>query len=279
MKTYTPLRYPGGKAKTYNEIVKLLEINNLIGCTYVEAYAGGLGLALKLLSNNKVSKLIVNDIDYNLYTFWSVTLNKHDELVNLIKKCEITLEERLRQKEIYRNPLKYSDLEVAFSFLYLNRTNRSGILKGGPIYKDDSKLGLRFNKEYLISLITEISKYRNRIKFYNLDAIEFLKKIVSKQKKDTFIFLDPPYYKKGPGLYTNFYKHQDHVNLYNQVIKLKSDKRWIVTYDDCDEVKEIYKAIARDEYGISYTAQVKRKEKELIFFSNNLIKVDMNKHP
>lgn len=36
----SPLRYPGGKSKLYDEMKKILEYNNLIGCTYIEPFAG-----------------------------------------------------------------------------------------------------------------------------------------------------------------------------------------------------------------------------------------------
>lgn len=36
----SPLRYPGGKSKLYNEMKEILECNNLIGCTYIEPFAG-----------------------------------------------------------------------------------------------------------------------------------------------------------------------------------------------------------------------------------------------
>ncbi len=50
-KSISPLRYPGGKAKVYKEIVDLLKKNNKMETTYIEPFAGGCGLALMLLKN------------------------------------------------------------------------------------------------------------------------------------------------------------------------------------------------------------------------------------
>ena len=61
-KNISPLRYPGGKAKLYDYVKNIMRQNNLIGQTYVEPFAGGAGLALKLLINNDVKRIVINPI-------------------------------------------------------------------------------------------------------------------------------------------------------------------------------------------------------------------------
>ena len=70
MANYSPLRYPGGKGKMYNQTVKILKENNLIGCTYIEPFAGGANLALNLLFKGKVKKIILNDYDICILVFY-----------------------------------------------------------------------------------------------------------------------------------------------------------------------------------------------------------------
>ena len=96
----SPLRYPGGKAKVYKRIVNLLEKNNKLNITYIEPFAGGCGLALMLLKNNKVSNLILNDIDKSIYCFWKSVLEYNGEFCEMIEKATISLEEREIQKLI-----------------------------------------------------------------------------------------------------------------------------------------------------------------------------------
>ncbi|WP_304158925.1 DNA adenine methylase, partial [Fusobacterium ulcerans] len=127
------------------------------------------------------------------------------------------------------------------------------------------KARIRFNKNELVKKIQEIGSYKDNIKFYNLDAVEFLKRI---KKKNTFIFFDPPYYKKGKDLYVNFYTHIDHEKLSNKISSLKND--WIVTYDNTNEIKRMYSNYRQIEFGISYTLERKRKAKEIMIFSNSL---------
>lgn len=274
-KSISPLRYPGGKAKVYKQIVDLLEKNNKIETTYIEPFAGGCGLALMLLKNNIVSNLILNDIDKSIYCFWKSVLKYNSELCQMVDSATLTLEEREIQKSIQNNKEKIDMrkkedvLKLGFSTFYLNRVNRSGIIKAGVIgginQDGNYKMDCRFNKKDLVEKIQEIYKYKDKIKFYNLDVLDFFKRI---KNKDNFIFFDPPYYNKGKDLYVNFYKHDDHLNLANKISKLRND--WIVTYDNTDEIKNMYSQFRQKEFDITYTLENKRKAKEIIIFSNTL---------
>jgi len=67
------------------------------------------------------------------------------------------------------------------------------------------KLDARFNKERLSKLIIRIAKYANHIHIYNEDALSLLQKVNTLLPEKSLIYLDPPYYVKGQGLYRNFY--------------------------------------------------------------------------
>lgn len=274
-RSLSPLRYPGGKAKLYDKTLDLLEKNNLVGETYIEPFAGGCGLALLLLQNGKVERLVLNDIDRSIFSFWHSVLNRTDELCVLIENTDITLEERERQKLIQTKKMDIDFLTLGFSTFFLNRVNHSGVIKGGPIggvkQEGQYKIDCRFNKPQLIKQIREIASYRDRIEFYNLDVLEFINVILPKKSKKSFIFLDPPYYKKGPGLYVNFYKHEDHEKLAKE-IEDKIKQHWIVTYDNVVPIKEMYSNFRQSEFGITYTLknQGKNSGSEVMVFSHSL---------
>ena len=139
MYTYSPLRYPGGKTQLSKFVKAILEENNLLGGTYVEPYAGGAGIAMYLLTNGYVANVFINDIDYSVYAFWNSVVNHAEELCKLILDTPVNLDTWKVQKEIYNNPQNHSVLEVGFATFFLNRTNRSGILKGGIIGGNDQK--------------------------------------------------------------------------------------------------------------------------------------------
>ena len=69
-KSFSPLRYPGGKGQMYDTIVQILQDNHLENCNYIEPFAGGAGVALKLLSNGIVKSITLNDFDLSIYAFW-----------------------------------------------------------------------------------------------------------------------------------------------------------------------------------------------------------------
>src|SRR5260370_258632 len=99
----TPLRYPGGKQKLASFVLELLEENDLTGGHYVEPYAGGAGVALELLLDNRVSHVHLNDSSVQIYSFWRAVVAHTEELCRLIARASLTVEEWKKQREILRN--------------------------------------------------------------------------------------------------------------------------------------------------------------------------------
>ncbi len=149
MKTFSPLRYPGGKGNLYEKIREIMRENNLLDRTYTEPFAGGFGIGLNLMLNGDVKDFIINDFDNHIYSFWQSVFFETNELIKLIYDVKIDLETWNTQKEIYDNQQNYTLLEVGFATFFLNRTNYSGIIKGGPIggseQKSKYKIDFRFN--------------------------------------------------------------------------------------------------------------------------------------
>lgn len=269
---YTPLRYPGGKSQLSNYISHILDVNNIKNGTYCEAFCGGAGVAINLLANNKVNHVVLNDLDISIYSIWNAVLQENERFINQINKTRINLEEWNKQHNIY-NKLKNSDkysFELAWAAFFLNRTNRSGIIEAGPIggklQQSKYKIDCRFNKDSLIKKVNLIHGFSDKIKLYNLDGIKFIKEIVADLEYNSFTFFDPPYYEQGKNLYKNALTDEYHDELSKVIQKLHS-KYWIVTYDDVDKIKFLYKNSEGWKYNIHYTANEKRSENELLFKS------------
>ncbi|EFM11018.1 D12 class N6 adenine-specific DNA methyltransferase [Paenibacillus curdlanolyticus YK9] len=251
----------------------LLQFNNIAGATYIEPFAGGAGIAIELLLKNKVTNIIINDFDIAIFAMWYSILNHTNDFIQLILETPINMREWYKKKEIYLNKDELELLELGFATFFLNRTNNSGIITGGPIGGHDQsgkyKLDCRFNKAALIKKVSDISKMRHAISVYNYDAVVLINNVI-KEKMDiqnTFIFFDPPYYKQGKNLYTNFFTHEDHKNLANEIIGLH-DYHWITTYDFEEEIAELYKSCPGKTYFLQYSARKSRKEKEYLFYNN-----------
>lgn len=271
MTTLSPLRYPGGKSKLFSKVTNILNHNKFNkNTTYVEPFAGGGGLALKLLKHNYVEKIILNDIDYSIYSFWYSIINETKDFIQLLLNVSVTIENWHIQKHIYNNPMKYSLLEVGFATFYLNRTNRSGIIKGGVIggkdQKGSYKLDCRFNKDKLIEKIQYISDNKNKISIYNMDVTKFVIDVISPGKENYFINFDPPYFQKGSSLYTNYYKPQDHINLKTIISACSSP--WILTYDKCNFIKELYTGYKSEIITLNYSLSNNKTGDELLIYSH-----------
>lgn len=266
----SPLRYPGGKSCLLELIAKVLRTNGMERGHYVEPYAGGCGLALSLLYEGYVSDIHINDLDLSIWAFWKSVLEETEGVVELIQKTPITIDEWYRQKEINTSFSVENVLALGFSTFFLNRTNRSGIIKaagmiGGYSQNGKYKIDCRFNKEDLIKRIRRVAKYRNRIHLSNIDAIPFMKNTDKELVGDAFFCIDPPYFKKGSSLYTNFYGYEEHRLVAQSVLKLNSP--WIVTYDNVSEIKALYENCEVQEFGINYSIQTKRVGSEIMISS------------
>lgn len=271
--TPSPLRYPGGKTKLYPYIRGILERNNLLGKTYIEPFAGGAGLALKLLLNNDVKQIVINDFDYAIYSFWYSILNYTKQFCELIESTEIVPSEWYKQKEVYLSQGQKTILEVGFSTFFLNRTNVSGVIKGGMIggvnQQGKYTMDARFNKIGLIKKIRTIADRKEQIFLSNMDAQDLIKSENLNRFNESFINFDPPYVNKGHQLYKNSFKEEDHVSLGQRIAAL-TDQKWIVTYDICPLVTNIYKNYRCSYLDVTYSINNKKKAREYIFFSNTL---------
>ncbi|MFP1602476.1 DNA adenine methylase [Microbacterium sp. 2216-1] len=269
--TPSPLRYPGGKTALFKLASPLLEWNGLRKTTYAEPFAGGGGLALSLLFEGVVRRIVLNDIDPGIYSLWDAMLNETDELVRLVSDTPVTMDEWYTQRETYRAMKDEPSLELAFATLFLNRTNRSGVIKGGVIGGIDQtgnyKLDCRFPKDVIVDKIERIARYKRSISIMREDGKDFLRGM-SERSDRVVHFIDPPYYGKGSGLYTNFYTPTDHAELATVVRGL--EQPWVLTYDLVPQIQELYEGYPQYAFDLNYTAAVKRVGTELMVTSPDI---------
>ncbi|MBB6610618.1 DNA adenine methylase [Pontibacter sp. Tf4] len=279
MDFYSPLRYPGGKGKVADYFKKIFKENLLYDGVYVEPYAGGASVALSLLFNEYVSRIIINDIDKSIYSFWYSVLNRTEELCRLIHDTPVTIANRQIQKEIQDNKDEHDFLQVGFSTFFLNRTNRSGIIKAGVIGGKNQNgnylMDARFNKPDLIRRIERVAHYRSKIELYNSDAVELVQNLRTELPAKTLFYFDPPYYVKGKDLYLNYYDYKDHKNIADEIANI-TEQKWIVTYDMVQPICELYENYRKIEYSLNYSAAKASKGKEIMIFSDNTY---ISEHP
>ncbi len=269
----SPLRYPGGKTSMLDLVAATLNLNRLGRGHYAEPYAGGCGLALSLLYGGFVAEVHINDIDPAVWSFWHCVLNQTDALIELVETTPVTVDQWRHQRAINKAGADGNPLALGFSAFFLNRTNRSGVISSGGVIGGLNQTGnylidCRFNREDLARRIKRVSRYADRIHLTNVDALDFIDICDTTLPANSLLFIDPPYFKKGPELYTNFYRPEDHAQLAARLMKVATP--WIVTYDDAPETRKLYKDRRQFSLGINYSLNEKKVGAELLVASKGL---------
>ncbi|HEU4905225.1 MAG TPA: DNA adenine methylase [Solirubrobacterales bacterium] len=266
----SPLRYPGGKGKVANFFKLLFLENDLVGSEYVEPYAGGASVALSLLFEEYASHIHINDLDRSVYVFWKVVLERPDELCQRIDSVRPGVREWERQRRVQQDT-DADELDLAFSTFFLNRTNRSGIIGGGIIGGRDQrgkwKIDARWRPGDSIARIEKIARFASRITLTGMDTAEYLESVLP-TLDSAFLYLDPPYYGKGKGLYRSFYEHNDHQRIAALVKQLQCP--WVVSYDAEPKIEALYVDLTKLDYDLRYTARESADGSEVMFFSSGL---------
>jgi DNA adenine methylase len=274
MSTLSPLRYPGGKGSFTDFFGRLLALNGLEGGLYAEPFAGGAGAAIGLLVGGYVDRIAINDADPRVFAFWRSALQNTSRFIRRVEETPLSIVEWEKQRQIYLNPKGKSELAVGFAAFYLNRANRSGIMVnagpiGGKAQTGKWKLDARFNKPDLIMRIEKLADYEDRIIVSGLDVGEFIDCIPEIAAGDrALVYLDPPYFDKGSMLYMNSFTSQDHERLgklmRNQQIK------WVMTYDDCPEIRKIYAWANCRKFSLKYSAYKSRSGGEVLIWPESM---------
>lgn len=278
MSNKTPLRYPGGKQKLAPFLIEILKENQLVGCEYIEPYAGGAGAALELLLTKYVSKIHLNDCSLPVYSFWKAILSHPEEFCRKISKTSLTVDEWKVQREIVRNPSSHSTFDLGFATFYLNRCNRSGVLSGGIIgglAQDGTwKMDARFRRADLIKRIEAIAAHKKLIKLTNKDAEKYISEDLPEITAKSLIYYDPPYYEKAAGLYLNSYQKADHERI-AKAIQKRTAKYWVLSYDAAPEILKLYPNRNQFIYNLQYNASAVYKGREVFIFSDKT-KIPLN---
>lgn len=274
---YSPLRYPGGKQQLADYVKQLIAVNSLYDGIYVEPYAGGAGIAIDLLFSEYVRDIHLNDLDRNIYAFWYCVVNMPKEMTERVMETPATMENWEIQHDLLISADDSTSLiDRAFATFFLNRCNRSGILKGGPIggrkQTGEWKIDARYNASELAERIRRIARYRGCIQVTNMDCLDFLeleKDALSKRRH--LIYMDPPYFVKGQDLYLNAYRPEDHATIRNYARDGLAGFNWIVSYDACAPIAELYSQFRCTEQILNYSAsKFHTKGKEFMFYSDDL---------
>ena len=160
-------------------------------------------------------------------------------------------------------------VSLGFATFYLNRTNRSGALNGGPIGGLDQtgtyKIDARFNRAALIERIRILALYASQITVTRDDGVKVIKRYG--KRANTFIYADPPYFEKAGSLYLNAFAPADHEDL-SSALNSRAGGAWLLTYDNVPQVHDLYSARRRRMFQLNYSANRVMKATEIAVLSD-----------
>lgn len=271
MRWLSPLRYPGGKGLLGDFVGSLIADCHPRPTCYVEPFAGGAGVGLRLLYDEHVESIVLNDLDPGIAAFWRIVFDRPDDLIAKIESATVDIDAWRHHHRIYVSGSN-DDLELAFATFFLNRTNRSGILGARPIGGMEQigkwKIDARFNREDLCERISVIGGYRNRVDIEEQHAIALLQSLKDRWA-ELFVYADPPYLDKGGDLYLDAMDWTDHQNLAGLLRDIGG--LWMVTYNNDARIPEqLYPDVRCAEFGIAHTAGKQHMGSELAIFSDAL---------
>lgn len=258
MKNVSPLRYPGGKTRACKQLEEIIienknknEFENIIS-----PFFGGGSFEFHM-QNNYNLKIIANDKFQPLYNFWNICKNSKKELCDkLYEKLDKIDKEKFI--EYRKNILNENDkLEQGLMYFVINRCSFSGATLSGGFSLESSKK--RFTKSSIERVKNlDLSKFE----IYNLDFEEFIQ---NHYNKNNLLFLDPPYYlEKKSKLYGNngdMHESFDHSKLFTC---LSTKTNWIMTYNKCNYITDLYKDYKIIDIGWSYGMNKSKESSEIV---------------
>jgi DNA adenine methylase len=245
------LRYPGGKSRAVEFILKLIPSDTE---EIVSPFFGG--GSIELACDSLGIKVTGYDIFDPLVDFWQCAIKDPIKLAKIVKQYH-----PLSKKDFYKLQkeqfTKKDEWDIAAIFFVLNRSSFSGSTLSGGMSPDHP----RFNE----SSIERLRQFKtNNCSVCKLSFTESIKK-----HKKEFLYLDPPYLIKN-NLYGNngdAHKNFDHIGLFGLI---KDRPNWILSYNNCPEIIEMYRDFQiiypKWKYGMSKN----KDSNEVIILSKNL---------
>jgi DNA adenine methylase len=255
IKNVSPLRYPGGKTRALKILMTYINNRYPNKKTILSPFLGGGSLELSLQSNGYT--IFANDLFYPLYIFWKIMKENPEELTKRIRTYLPVSKENFYE---FRKKIEHEkdEMNIAVYYFIINRCSFNGSTFCGGFSDEASK------KRLTESSIQRIQKVdMNNMNIHHSDYKDFLNIYI--QNNDTIVYADPPYYisnylyGRDGDLHCSF----DHEELSN-IIKQRKD--WLLCYNDCPYIRELYKDCDIVEVCWSYCMNKTKKSSEILIF-------------
>lgn len=277
----SPLRYPGGKARMHAALADIWDhqYGPMDIEIWLEPFAGGAGAGLTLLEAGVIEELWLDEKNPALAAFWRTVIDDAPGLAQAVRTTTPSMHTWEQAREVLRasetgEPIP--DHQLALSALIVNRCSRSGMVSsrvgpiGGRAQTGRWHVGSRWNSEGLAERIEAIATAPGAIRLHEGDGIAHIAELDGKIgiEDELFLFVDPPYFREGNGLYATGMTTTDHTTLAEALHACPS--HWLLTYDDDHRVLDLYPEHRVLAYEIPHTANQRRVDEEYAVLSDNL---------
>jgi|13_taG_2_1085334.scaffolds.fasta_scaffold00293_29 DNA adenine methylase len=233
-------KWPGGKKQETKRIVELLP--QTID-TVVEPFAGSAAIAFHL-----EKKSVINDLDKDISNFYEAIADPSDysKIDSLIRNAYSNIpfarkddpnranlhsleDEFYKQRDILNNKDYSKRAEAAYAFFIIRQLCFSGMLRVNEKTKNFN-VPYGWYKKFTNNLT---QKHHDFLKNKTVITCEDYKKCIrANDKKDNFIFIDPPYRNRA-GYPVEEWNDRHHVELFHEVANIKH-ANWMIVH--CEDV-------------------------------------------
>ena len=273
-------RYPGGKSKLAKVIVPQLE-KMAFGhnCTeYREPFFGGGGIGLDLLFGWMPTKgAWLNDLDVGIACLWLTVFSFPKELKELILQYHPKVADFDKIKKelqgLSQVPSdKAAQIDIGFKKLVIQQISYCGLgtQAGGPQGGQKQNIctvNHRWSPKSICKRIDWANFVLSRQDIpYGVFSCSDFSHLLAPSDQKILVYLDPPYYEHGDEMYPIEFSEADHLRMAGLLRETKHT--WLLSYDDCKEVRELYTWAKIESLPVKYTISGVTSKREVLISSH-----------
>jgi DNA adenine methylase len=268
------MRYPGAKGKLIHEIGGFIFAYYRLNAEipYREPFFGSGALGLHIMKWRVLSSAWVNDADPGIAAIWQTILDQPEQLCDAILGFTPSTDAFYSIKSRLLAGMIADPVQLALSKLAIHQISFSGlgVMAGGPLggrtQRVEGAIASRWNAERLCG---EVRRAQRVMQQSNAVVTSLDFQAVIDGPGRAFLYLDPPYYQKGPELYQHAFTESDHLRLADCL--RRTTNPWLLSYDDTPGIREMYESCEMVELtDLNYSINTARRMGELLILSPGL---------
>lgn len=242
----SPLRYPGGKQKAIEKIAEHLPARVK---EFREPLVGGGSVFFHARNVDLAESYWINDAFKELMSFWQIVQDPEscNRLIFDLERFRTGFASAEEIRDYFleaRNEVPEHSFREAFLFFFFNRVTFSGTTRAGGFSRAASLT------RFTASSIERLNPMPDALKDVRITCQDF-ETAITEPGDDVFVFLDPPYFTA-----TKLYGHNGSLHAFDhwRLAKLlqQTSHRFLITYDDCAEIRELYKWANIKDWQLQY---------------------------